>query len=261
MMFPQALPVSAGPSSSSRGTAVTSGGGAGTFTATPVQLIASTDYDSAGFFLHMIGGSVARRELRLYVGGSGSETEICTVPALPSATIAGSTFFPIFLPAGSRVSMAAAASSATQTMYAHLTLVRGTCGQEALASYGRIGGYTSGDAPDVDAGASANTKGSWVEIVASTTNDAKGYTVMLMSDPSIDTANQMLFDIGVGGSGSEQIIAADLFLYGDSFRAHGQAVGPFWTPIPAGSRLAARVQSSTDGANARIPKVAFVFWE
>ena len=86
---------------------------------------------------------------------------------------------------------------------------------------------------------SANTKGSWVELIASTWFQACGMFV------SIDQgSNPFLVDIGIGGSGSEKVLLQDIPHDPSQKTAY---TGPaFYIPcrIPAGSRLSARQQNN-----------------
>lgn len=90
---------------------------------------------------------------------------------------------------------------------------------------------------------SANTKGSWVELVASTAFDADQLLITLGQSNAICSG---LVDVAIGASGSEQIIVANILCAGSPRMATS-----FHLPlgVPAGSRIAARV-ADTDGAQA-----------
>lgn len=93
-----------------------------------------------------------------------------------------------------------------------------------------------------------STNGAWAQIVASTTRRYMG----LLASPlfNVDTtmtsglANSV--DIGIGTAGSERIIAAGAnygFIWSTSEQKDNVCV-PIWYRVPAGSRLAARVNVS-----------------
>lgn len=84
----------------------------------------------------------------------------------------------------------------------------------------------------------ANTKGSWLEIVASTVCDGIGLIVCVR----VQSATWYLIDIGIGAAGSEKVLIPNL-LSGSS----NYAPFVFYLPIrvPAGSRLSARFQSDS----------------
>lgn len=90
---------------------------------------------------------------------------------------------------------------------------------------------------------SANTKGSWTEIVASTAFAADELLLTLGQSNAICSG---LVDIAIGASGSEQIIAADILCAGSPRMATSF---PLPLSVPVASRIAARVADS-DGAQA-----------
>ncbi len=110
------------------------------------------------------------------------------------------------------------------------------------------GGYSLGVGAAIVAvaNASANTKGSWVGVVASTSFEADALLVGMAQAGNTLTH---LVDFAVGGSGSEQIIAADI-LHGGHGRMMTWAQLP--VSIPAGSRIAARCQASTGSAQVQV---------
>jgi hypothetical protein len=106
----------------------------------------------------------------------------------------------------------------------------------------------------VDAGGTANTKGSWTEITASTSNRIAGMFAIV--GPNNDVARvsaRHLLDIGVGPSGSEVDVVEDLLLVQETTDdcPMPTALGPWSCDIPSGSRIAARLQSSTNTAGDR----------
>lgn len=88
----------------------------------------------------------------------------------------------------------------------------------------------------VGASVSTNTKGVYTELITSTGYDADGIMVQLQVN---DVLAGGLMDFAVGGSGSEQIIMANV-LIGQMARASTWVFIPI--NLPAGSRVAARVQ-------------------
>lgn len=108
--------------------------------------------------------------------------------------------------------------------------------------FSMVGTSSDYQAQVISAAGTANTKGSWSELEEITTVDASVITVMI---PGLSNADHLI-DIGIGASGSEQVIAANLSVsqgnssYGD--------ISPFSVripiSIPIGSRVAARLQST-----------------
>jgi hypothetical protein len=105
------------------------------------------------------------------------------------------------------------------------------------------------------ASATAHTKGSWSQIIASTSNVGT-LLRFFVSGVNVSTADSAtLLDIGVGASGSETVIVPNL--------AIGGSAGSFYSipvEIPSGSRIAARVQGVRSSQTATISaRQFFVF--
>lgn len=98
----------------------------------------------------------------------------------------------------------------------------------------------------LSASATANTKGAWLELIASTAEDFDRLLVMF----SQATSNvSHLLDVGIGAAGSEVVIAPDIHT-----SAGNNASEWFEVPrsIPAGTRIAVRNQCSTASSQLRV---------
>lgn len=91
------------------------------------------------------------------------------------------------------------------------------------------------------ASATANTKGSWNEIKASTGFEAEAF-ILCIGEVNGDV--QGLVDLGMGGAGSEEVIIGDVDLWGKQNSAPG-IFAYFPIKIPQGVRLATRCQAET----------------
>ena len=93
---------------------------------------------------------------------------------------------------------------------------------------------------DVTTGGSAHTKGSWAQLAAATVDDTDAVVLRLGGHTTSGVASPALLDIGVGAAGSEQVLVENLDLGNHTFRSflHLPVI------IPAGSRVAARVQGA-----------------
>lgn len=90
----------------------------------------------------------------------------------------------------------------------------------------------------------ANTKGSWTEIVASTSVAADGLVLYIGVTSSATTDTSALLDIGIGAAGSEVTVVPNLQVgWRNSNAGQGQRI-EYVLPVsvPKGSRIAARVQ-------------------
>lgn len=98
--------------------------------------------------------------------------------------------------------------------------------------------------------ASANTKGSYTQLIASTTRETKMIALFLCGNPSGTASKSWLVDIAVGAAASEVVKIPNLCA---SVAAQfGKWTSVLWIPVnpadfPAGCRIAARCQ--TQGAS------------
>lgn len=96
---------------------------------------------------------------------------------------------------------------------------------------------------------SANTKGSWTELIASTSGDTACITIQAFS---VNTASEFLFDIGLDVGGTVEIIVPDLFCSTETATSFHLFSYTIFTNIPAGSRVMARCQSDQTASTMRI---------
>ena len=90
-------------------------------------------------------------------------------------------------------------------------------------------------------GGALNTKGAWVQLVASTARDSQGFWVYVWPDTGATGFTSV--DIGIGAAASETVIAPDLF-HGKQTLNCGMTRIFIPLSIPAGTRVAARAQTS-----------------
>lgn len=96
-------------------------------------------------------------------------------------------------------------------------------------------------------GATANTKGSWVELSASTPAMASGFYVRFIA-----STRDYLIDIAIGAAGFEQAIVENLYCGNGSASRLGETYS-LPVQIPAGSRVSARCQDSSGGSTVDAP--------
>jgi len=94
-------------------------------------------------------------------------------------------------------------------------------------------------------GGAAHTKGSWVEVCSSIPKDVCEVQIVIHNGH----ADAFLHDLGIGAAGSEQVIIANIPRQASPTAVYGiAAVYRFPIGLPAGERLAIRVQSDYDGS-------------
>lgn len=246
---------------SSGGTGVVPGGVAHTKTAW-VELVASSSIRADGFVLDAQIGDVAVADylIDIGIGGAGSEVAIVSNILWTSGGGDGApanAFFPIQIPAGSRI-VARAQSTDTTGVRVNLIihLVKGGFAKDVrcrvATTYGANTGTSGGTA--VNAGGSTNTKGAYSELSAALSFGFESCVLCLGNrNNAAQTGQNMLLDLALGAA------AAEVVLYGDMYvrvMAVSEDVMPKWTWLPisakAGQRLATRIQSSSNDATDRI---------
>ena len=239
-----------GGTTSSRGTQLSLG------TNTPgswTQISSSTPYDACWIELMIASATNTNQPgfVDLGIGGSGSEKVICSnLGASPAASICTHFSFPMVIPAGTRVSArgqgAGGGSNNAFTSLilfdAAMTMVEGAAGVDSM---GFVSASSKGTA--VTPSTTANTKGSYAELTSATARDYIGLMVYWDAGFTGMSTSHHLMDIAIGGSGSEINIIPNLLMA--TFATTPYTIWPPASPffpisIPAGTRIAARMQSS-----------------
>lgn len=194
------------------------------------------------------------------IGSAGSEVAIVenlyTGNGTPIRVLA-QYVLPIRLASGTR--LAVRAQSTAATFVSRMTLVGLRGSGRSSVSAGRIFTYGANTADSggaqVDPGTSANTKGAWSVVSASTSADAKGFILAFggLGDTTRSTCKWFV-DVAIGAAGSEQVIIENFHL---ASRVEHDAILPqvtpiFPIPIPAGSRVAVRAQCDITTAGDRL---------
>lgn len=249
-------------SASSRGTQITSSASANT-KGSYAEIVSSTPNAAAGFVLLLYAESSNNRDhlVDIAIGGSGSEQVI--IANLPYCTAGGDSltmgvYVPIAIPAGTRLAARNQSSSGSQGLRVEVVLVDAPWGESLQRSETEGSDTSDSGAASVDPGASANTKGSYTQLTASSGIGAK-YALIVMGNQaqSARVAAGWLVDIAIGGAGSEQVIIPDIEV--GVLANHGvYAVLAIPVRIPAGSRIAARAQCSSNTATVRLIDIAVI---
>lgn len=249
--------------SATPGTAVTANTPAGSKTATPVQLIASTAKEAHWILVELFGNNVAATITNVIVdimiGAAASETVLIPdllVGSAPSATTdfgPNRYLFPLRIPAGSRLSCRSASGPAASIacrvvvrLFGKDPKTPGWTGSKVTA-YG-ISSPARGVA--VTPGVSA-AEGSWTEIVAST-GDRCEYIVPGIGMPQNTVVASQFYHLDVGwGAAAEVALAQDIpFMTDTNERLHGFMGLPIYADLPASQRLVARLSQHAATAQA-----------
>jgi hypothetical protein len=217
----------------------------------------SLSFDADGFYFIPIQATARSRHFTdVGIGADGAE--VVLVPDIPYVSgavglVGGSFYIPIRISAGTRVAVRHQSNSTTATSEIHLIFVASE--QARLMSCVRATAYGHVHASTIsaclpDPNNTANTKGIYDEMVASTTNPMKAWTFFITTQSQDFTIGRLLMtDLAVGAGGSESVILGDQLTVVGASGDHLQPPdsGPYWYPVPAGVRLSAR-QQSTDAS-------------
>lgn len=233
------------------------------------ELLSSTSFKSKAITVQLINCSYATEALvDIGIGSAGNEKVILEnlIYSCKGAFHQYRTYhFPITIQSGIRI------AARGQGTYNGTNRVRVAAhlyesdfifpeGAALVTTYGDATGDSGGKS--IDPGASAGTKGSWVQLAASLDYDIKGF-VLGIGNQNITRASSTYYwivDVGVGGSGSEKVVFKDwsLSCYNGT-HVPGPTVTPFIpVKLPAGSRISVRAACS--GTNAAYRKFDAVLY-
>ena len=195
----------------------------------------------------------------LGVGASGAEVAIASQMASVNQNN-GSNNVPslvkrlkLRIPAGQRIAAQWQESNVTDTGSAIVMLIQRSadvtkrCG--IVDTYGAVTSTSGGTV--ITASATANAKGAWTQITASTLRYYNEISFSCLQ--ASQNSQSFLFDIGVGAAGSEQIIVPDIWNAMDNSASFVVGSYPsFPVSIPAGSRIAVRCQAQTASLEASV---------
>lgn len=220
-----------------------------------VELVASTDSPSSGVVITVAtvaytAATITGILLDLGVGAVGSALTATNVivPNLlfSGADVRNTVMIPIYVPKGvalrARIQSAVASKTLVIMPPLLLPLTRdGVPGRTAL-TYGANTGTSRGT---VVTGGSPPA--AWVALTAATTRRARWAVVTMGVENTVVTAQTGVFQIAVGGAGSEKLLipAAGLVI-GSASESATWYRNPWWpVDIPAGTRVACREFGTT----------------
>lgn len=221
------------------------------------EISASTAYAMQGFWVQLYAASGAASNALIDIGIGAAGSEIVVVPNLMWKRSASSSsapltaYMPISIPAGTRVAARSQGSNATTTV--SLGMICKVATSQSANGYAKgvnHGAVTADSTGTTLTAGTANTKGSYVELVASTAERCNGLLVCVMPNA---TGTVHSVDIAVGAAASEVIVIPDFFsrCVGNTTEEGGNYAF-IDISIPAGTRISARTQSSTASATCEL---------
>lgn len=223
------------------------------------QLVASTTRDT-DYILLSASNSPSngfRLSIDLAVGGAGSEQIILPDFVVSSGiNSVNQVAIPISIPAGTRLSARCQSSAATDQVSVNVVLCAGSMDfqpYDMVDTYGFTSGSTTG--VTVDPGGTINTKGSYTQIVASTTRDHMGlFFIVDAGTRTVGVGQNWLIDVAVGAAASEQVLIPNIMMAetGSAMVDTPSVWGPYPVQVPAGTRLSVRAQCTENTAASRV---------
>lgn len=234
-----------------------------------VQMTASTSIDSSKFWIYLLsqGGAVSSLwDVALGAGGS----EVVLIADMLTQTgssqrCIGTSSAQYFadIAIGTRI----AARMQNNSVFTAQTIAMMLVG-DALESlptpttYGAISATSHGT--QIDPGATINTKGSYVELTAS--SSALHQYITALYGNNVNTTPQLNIwasDIAIGAGGSEVVIIPDIKFIADTVSDNIFPAGMFWhtDDIAASTRIAVRAATDTTNATDRLIDVVLICGE
>jgi hypothetical protein len=226
-----------------------------------VELIASTPFACTRVKVtHTAGPGINGTTFLtdLATGSLGSETVIVANMISESPGVAvtggcGTIDLPLSLPAGTRLAMRTQCNvtgSRTVRVALELSAAGDTPGPASYETYGANTTTTRGAL--VDAGATANVKGAYTELIASTSAITQVLVVIASGGANTSPSNvPFAVDIATGADGSEVVLIPDI-----RFVPHSNGITPravtLLTYIPAGTRIAVHASCGVNDATDRL---------
>lgn len=173
-------------------------------------------------------------------------------------------WLPISIPAGTRVTVRSQCSSGSSIVsYVSLILCEAHLTRESPLGRVTAYGMTAADSgmTGLEPGGTANTKNSYSQIVASTSNPIKELYIVFGNLANVTRTDcNWLVDLARGASLSEQIIIPDICVSCNAVtdQVFPSVIGPIPMNIPAGTRLAARCACSIIDATDRLLDIGII---
>lgn len=236
------------------GNAVTTGA-ASTTKGTPVELIASTAFDTYMMEITAEGyaasGAASPGCLDILVGSATESVLISNLlfGGCGNTTLGGlgpkRWLFPVYIPAGTRIA-AQAAGNRTSVAFDVAVHLFGGSGYPPFQVGSKVETYGITTVPNgttVTVGASG-AEGSWAQITSSTTRDHFCLVPSWQANDTTTTLASIQVDVGIGAA-TESLLGSFNYLSTAAEAMEGSfPLLPIFQNIPAGSRLVMRASSS-----------------
>ena len=215
------------------------------------QISASIGFTCNAIYLDCYGGNSQNDEYKLdfATGAGGAETvvipDITLTLANGDPTEKGSRRFPLAIASGTRVSARVACTTGSRNLRCALTIM--AAGGVAGISTFIVGGPTA-----IDPGGSANTKGSYAQLFASTSAVLQWLSIGMATAALSTIGTSWYADVATGAGGAEVVLIPDInAVIGVSNGAIHHCFHEMLTYIAASTRIAVRASSDNTSAGTR----------
>jgi hypothetical protein len=215
--------------------------------------IGTTGFAYRGFYLSIDAGGGSRYRFDIAINTGGSD-DIIVEDFYFDATISvnNSTAFvwvPVAIPAGATVKGRAQAAAGAQTLLISILGYQlDAPGHTSFRACRSATDFTNTD-PTNSVTQTGQTVTAWEQICSSTVaRFAALYVTPSIAGDTSRTISNFLADVGFGASGSERALLTGLQGKQSTSGLIPDIWGPVWCDLPAGTRLAGRVQCSASAA-------------
>lgn len=213
---------------------------------------ASTPFDSWGVHVALTNKSAAADLLvDIMLGVAGQEYSIIPniyYTAGSNSSYGKNYFFPVFIPAGSRVTARSQSATASVTCRVAAWLMQaGAKGHPCVGKIVDLGTNLAASRGTPLGDPAAASWGAWTQIAATAGFDLD-WILGVFGDRAIATrtaGNKMWAQVGVGAAGQEYGISPEQGWNCSSTSMSINGFHGFWTPVPSSVRVAARYGATT----------------
>jgi hypothetical protein len=216
-----------------------------------VTIIDPTPFTASGIIVTINYGAIGAHYTDIAVGAAASEVTLISKMFSLSPGVStpepGIIFFPIAIPAGSRISARSQCATGSTVSRMGLTLVGSGFPSGSFNLCQTLGPVATTDRVKIANSQTAGTKSAWSELSAATATDIQAVGLCECSSVASGT-NYIAYDLGIRAAGSEVILIPDISVI-HLLNSPANWFGPLPCRIPVGSRVAFRSSSQASSAS------------
>lgn len=223
------------------------------------QLTATTPFEVREVWMDpsWFSSSARSRLWDIGIGAAGDEQVIIPdyLSAGPDAPSKSPSAFPLLIPAGTRIAVRQQTGPTAEGDRCELYLCDETSHRRFVARIETAGvDVANSRGTSIDPGATPDTKGTWHQLIASTTTEWDAAVIAFGNGCNAARISETwFFDIAIGASGDEQVVIGDVrvIAYINTLQDVGR-FGMFRLRVPKSTRLSMRSSCTTADATDRL---------